>query len=335
MITVFTVGDAGYFLGVVGLVNSLKATGFSGEIVILDCGFTSDQRALLESTCTLHPLPEENRNTLTPHMFKLVAPLSRSYAPDDVIVVIDSDVLVTAPLDELIQAGKNHVVAFTDRASWRWFEEWESLFDLAAPPRHEPYVNSGLVVFAPATFPELLEQWSERGYAVGHLGIMGHGADSGPTMFTDQDALNATLMTDYPLEATYRPDAAKFPMFELIRLMTRVKLVNRATLVCELRGQTCIALHSVSSPKPWRSLKGVWPNPYTTLLVDMTSRDDLPVRPPTHMVPRWLRTDLSGKLLRPIGWLATAINDAVVRARRAYFRTRVSLKLGTRLGLRR
>ena len=37
---VYTVGDARHFLGVVALVNSLRLTDWTDEIVVVDCGFT-------------------------------------------------------------------------------------------------------------------------------------------------------------------------------------------------------------------------------------------------------------------------------------------------------
>ena len=44
----YCVADERYFLGAVGLVNSLRLVGHDEPIYLLDCGLTDDQRELLE-----------------------------------------------------------------------------------------------------------------------------------------------------------------------------------------------------------------------------------------------------------------------------------------------
>src|SRR6266508_2253741 len=73
----YCVADRRYFLGAVGLVNSLRLVGHDEPIYLLDCGLTVEQRELLAPHVTLVAAPTE----APPWLLKTVAPLSRP-APD-------------------------------------------------------------------------------------------------------------------------------------------------------------------------------------------------------------------------------------------------------------
>lgn len=65
--------------------------------------------------------------------------------PKGVAVLVDSDMIVTRKLDDLVdRALDGQIVVFPDHHSKhdRWFAEWEELFELAAEPRRQVYVNA-------------------------------------------------------------------------------------------------------------------------------------------------------------------------------------------------
>src|SRR6187551_3977245 len=56
--TFYTIADAGFFPGLVALLNSLRLTGNAGELVALDRGLTPAQRELLAGHVSVVDLPE-------------------------------------------------------------------------------------------------------------------------------------------------------------------------------------------------------------------------------------------------------------------------------------
>jgi hypothetical protein len=291
--TFFTVGDAKYFPGVVGIVNSLRRVGHSEEIVVLDGGFTPAQREALSTTCTVAELPPVVRNAASPVYYKLIAARLREYAENEIIVIIDSDIVVTSRLDDLIDhAAKGELAAFADPESNRWFSEWEAIFSLSSPPRRSTYFCSGLLVFCPAKLPELISQWSERCQSISSHPTVAEGAE-GPTAQADQDALNAIMMSEYPPGTVYYEDIDRFPAaVELRRLRRRVAITDRRTLRCSFDGKSCLALHSASAPKPWATPRGIRTNAYVKLLSDMLTDPGSAVRVPEEDLPFWLRKGL-------------------------------------------
>ncbi len=57
----YCVADERYFLGAVGLINSLRLVGHTEPIFLLDCGLTAAQRELLEPQATLLDRAERRR----------------------------------------------------------------------------------------------------------------------------------------------------------------------------------------------------------------------------------------------------------------------------------
>ena len=123
----YCVADSRYFLGAVGLVNSLRLVGHREPIYLLDCGLDDEQRRLLEREVELVAAPAE----APPWLRKTVAPLSR---PAEVAVLVDADMVIARPLDELIdRAAGGRVIAFRDRQQ-RFFSEWGDLLGLGHGP---------------------------------------------------------------------------------------------------------------------------------------------------------------------------------------------------------
>lgn len=289
-ITFFSLGDSRYFPGTVGLVNSLRLTGHTGEIVILDCGFTDAQRQLLSPACTLVPLSASDDASNRTY-YKLVAPRAHEA---DLTVIIDSDIIVTDVLDEVADAAAGgKIVAHPDPERRRWFAEWEEIFQLPAAPRKDVYVCAALVAFSRHAYPDLLEQWWDACQRTRHARTVAEGA-SGPTSQADQDALNAVLMSRYPHGTVAVRPALEAPQAR--ELAEGVEIVDRSTLHCAYRGHRTLLLHAAGTPKAWL-LRGVRRDAYTTLLGRLLDSDDVTVRVPRRLAPPWIGTGVAARSL--------------------------------------
>jgi hypothetical protein len=281
----FTVSDERYFLGAIALVESLRRTGNKEPIVVLDAGLRADQRAVLADTCRIVPLPDM-RSAANAAYYKLVAP---SIAADDVdvVVLVDSDMLITASLAPVIRsAAAGRVVCYPDPESARWFADWESIFGLDHAPRKQTYVNSGFVAFSRSRHPELLRAWAEACRSIASHPTVAEGA-IGPTAQADQDALNALLMGSYPADVVDLRPADEAPQAN--DLAAGVDIADARSLACLYRGTSTVLLHAAGNPKPWRSWRGMRRTAYSVLLVEVLG--DLLTRVPADALrlPWWLR----------------------------------------------
>jgi hypothetical protein len=157
-VTYYTVAEAAFFLGAVMLVNSLRVTGNDGKIVVLDMGLEVEQRKLLERDAEVispsrpaHATP----GTMKPYPYLLGA--------SGTVVVIDSDIVVTARLDDAFQLARSGKIvaapAWLESVRHRWFAEWEQALQLRAPLRREEWFHNGFVVVDTSRWPQLLQRW--------------------------------------------------------------------------------------------------------------------------------------------------------------------------------
>jgi hypothetical protein len=289
---VYTIADRGFFPGVVALVNSLRLGGFDRPIVILDCGFTPAQREILAPHCRLIEVPP--RRAINPTQYKPFAHLLR---PDGIVIVIDSDIIVTRSLEAMISlAREGRICAFADPERHRWFPEWQQLFDLQAPLRHEVYVNAGFLAWSTAHWPTLLARWwqcCERTYA--HRTIREGASNAGPLAQADQDALNALLMSEIPSEAmALQPKEEEVFRWDL----RRVSVVEPATLSCRYLGHRVTLLHNNGGGKLWD--RAAWrrvtrENAYLRLLRRLLTGTDIAIRIPEQTLPLWLRAPAAAR----------------------------------------
>ncbi len=292
-VTFFAIGDAAFFPGAVALINSLRLLGYEERIVLADCGFTPAQRDLLAPHATLVPL--SRADVKNPQQYKAFPYLLR---PRGVVAIIDSDIIVTDRFDDMVDAARaGRVAAFPDPEDRRWFAAWEQVFALSGPPRKQTYVNSGFEVFSATHHPTLLERWWNACARIFPNPTIREGARrDDPTSQSDQDALNALLMSEFPADAVALQRAHR----EVFRWdFEKVRVLDETQLLCEFDGTRVAALHAVAGPKPWQHgarAEATRRNAYMRLLRRLLTGDDVAVRVRNADVPSWLRRSAAGEL---------------------------------------
>ena len=282
----FTVGDAGFFPGIVAMVNSLRITGSEVPVTVLDAGLTPRQRALLEPHCDLIPVTPSAH----PALLKTIAPLQSDC---DIAVLIDSDIVVTDSLAPAVAVAKRgQVFAYVDRsAPDRWFAEWGEIFELRAPLRRQPAVNAGLVAFSRRMLPELLTRWSAciQG-VVDRSPSVGVGGVENPVWLGDQDALNALLMSEFPEGTTVHGPARGMVIGD--DALAAARLVDQKSLECRWGDERVGVIHAVGRPKPWEhsAWSQYWMTSYTRALRRALWGPDAIIRVPEAELPPWLRS---------------------------------------------
>ena len=286
-VTYFTVSNHAYFLGTVALLNSLRVTGNLDPLVVLDAGLLPGERALLKPHADVVSMPEDRGNPV------LLKPFPHVIGATGVILVIDSDIIVTSSLEstiDLARAGKICLCpAWVEAARTRWFAEWESTLELRAPLRREDWLHDGFVLFDTTHWPDLLERWWDVCSLVPPDEIFA--ADT-PFNAGDADAINALLMSEIPREAVgvlaegdevYAGD---------------VTIENLETLQCSVEGRPPLFIHVPDRPKPWErsgwSRRGS--DVYLRLMRRLLFGPDVELRLEPDLVPFWLRPGANGRL---------------------------------------
>jgi len=290
--TFYTIADAGFFPGLVALLNSLRLTGNAGELVVLDRGLMPSQRVLLEDHVTLVELPEglAGRPMLLkayPHVL----------GASGTIVLIDSDMIVTRSLEDIVaRAQKGGICVFSDHRSHRgrWFAEWQDELELRAPLRRRTYLNAGFLALSTERWPELLARWWELCDRVPREQHFGRFEQ--PFWAGDQDVLNAILASEVSEEALVElPEDEEAYPDDLVE----VEVVDERTLRCELRGRPTAILHYALGPKAWE--RKAWirlrDDAYVRLLPRLLFGADVAVRLEPKSVPAWLRPGPSARAL--------------------------------------
>ena len=315
----YTITDAGYFPGTVALLNSLRLTGHDHEVVVLDRGLTEVQRELLAPHSRLFHFAME---IFHPAWLK---PFPYLTGDEGIVVVIDSDVIVTGSLIRfLADADEGKVTVFEDTSPDRYFAEWQDLFGLERPPRRQTYINSGVVAWSTERWPDLARRWWEccqlhnQPYARGRL--------NDPLQFCDQEALNAVLMTEFPEDALSVWPVQHAPFGSM--LMNSVQVLDEIRLKCTCDGHPTMVVHNSGGSTPWdRDFVPVlkkWRPAYVRLLRRVLSGPDLAIRVPQEELPLWLRAGRTGATVeRPLSAMVAA-SRGVRRLRARRLRRRAS-----------
>jgi hypothetical protein len=288
----FTSADSRFFVGAAGMLNSLAVSGNRGDAFVLDVGLLPDQRERLSRVAEVLTLPPALRG-LHPLFAKLTPDLFWS---DGVVVLLDSDMVLTSPLDRLVEqaaAGKIAVHPDHEITRGRQFPEMVTTFELKSPLRPQRTVNTAPLAISLEHWPNFLERWRracerlpsdwpERGF--------------GPLGLADQDALNAILMSEIPSEAIWiGPETSTVHADEL----AAVQILDAGTPTCLHRGETPVALHYGLSPKVWHSPG--WrrvraSDAYIRLLRRLLFARDAGIRVRRQEVPMWLQPGVVGGL---------------------------------------
>jgi hypothetical protein len=274
----YTVADDRYFLGAVGLINSLRLLGHTDPIHVLDCGLAKSQRELLAPSVTLVSAPSGT----PPWLLKTVAPIEHEA---DVMVLLDADVVVTRPLTDLLESARHGVLAFKSRLDG-FQPDWGRLLDIGAVER-APYICSALVVLGGSTGHDTLALWHDRQRRVDfELTHWRRNVPGYPFLYADQDVLNAILSSRTAAGRVERLPyrLAPMPPFEGVRV------VDAATLRCAYEdGTEPYALHHCLG-KPW--LEPAYDGVYSRLLRRCLVGPDVEVRVPQEELPLRMRTGL-------------------------------------------
>ncbi len=303
----YCVCDSRYFLGAVGMLNSLRVLGHREPLYVLDCGLTPAQREILEPHVTLVPGPSD----VPPYMLKTIAPLRH---PSTTMVLIDTDVIVTRPLTDLIEtAAGGRVVGFRNFSD-RFFPEWGSLLDLGTAQRR-PYISVSLVLLGGELGSEVMRLLDDRQRRIDFDdSLYGRNLPGYPFTYPEQDVLNAIIATRQEAE----PLVAINSRGEVVPPFEGLSVVDAMSLRCaDEDGTEPYFLHHFMDRKPW--IEATEPGVYSTLLTRLLVADDVAVRVPERQVPLRLRE----------GWAAAVERKRVQAVQR--FRWHVSEPLSARI----
>jgi lipopolysaccharide biosynthesis glycosyltransferase len=118
----------------------------------------------------------------------------RFFDPQGVVVIIDSDMIVTHSLRyvvDKVMAGK--ICVFPDHFSqWnRSFKEWETDLQLRGPLRRQMYVNAGFIALSTKRWPDFLPRFEDVLERVPGESLHSIADLTDPFWGAGQDALNA------------------------------------------------------------------------------------------------------------------------------------------------
>lgn len=299
-VTYYTVSDHRFFLGTVALLNSLSLTGNVGDIVVLDAGLRTNQRRTLAGYAAVVDLPKQIKRH--PHLMR---PYPHLMDAAGMTVVIDSDIIVTASLDGILDSARHGEIcvfpAWTPEARTRWFAGWERTLRLRAPLRRDDWVHNGFVAFSTNHWPQLLQRWWEVCDLIPPDEM--HGNQSA-FQAPDADALNALLMSEIP-----RDSVGVLPEGDEV-FGGHARIEDFHTLKTTFQGRPATILHLVDNPKPWEP--SGWlrlaATDYVRLMRRLLFASDVPIRLDSEQAPLWLRPGIGGEsTLRALGGANRAI----------------------------
>jgi hypothetical protein len=306
----YCVSSREFFLGAVGMINSLRLLGHREPIYLLDCGLDREQRALLASEVMLVEAPPG----AAPWELKTLAPLAH---PAEVMVLIDADMIASRPLAALIdRAATGNIVGFENDMD-RFVPEWGELLDLG-PVRRQPYLSSAFVALPRSPGTEVLELIENRLARVDFQLTCWRGNSLDyPLLYADQDVLNAVLASRVEserIEALEHRLASATPFGGLEPL-------DLASLRCAYPdGTEPYLVHASLPAKPW--LEPMYHGVYSQLLMRLLVGADLAIRVPAGELPRRFREGALARLARGLihardrlGWYARRLLPSRVLAR--------------------
>ncbi len=288
----FTQADSLFFLGAATMLESLRLSGNTDPAFVLDLGLRPEERKRLSAAAEILTLPR-GLDGLHPRQMKATADLFWS---SGVVVLLDSDMIVTSPLDDLIEearAGKIAVHPDHDITKGRQYPEWVETFELRAPLRPQPYVNCAPLAISLERWPQFFERWRDACLRL-PPDWPSHGF-VGPFGLPAQDAMNALLMSEIPAEAMWIGAKERTVHADA---MSEVEILDARSLSCRYRGAAPVVLHFGGIPKVWE--RPGWRrirtgDAYIRLLRRLLFDRDVHVPFQPHEVPLWLRPRQIGR----------------------------------------
>ena len=275
----YCVADSRYFLGAVGLINSLRLVGHDERVYVLDCGLSAQQRALLEAEATIVEGPTD----LAPQVLKTIAPLAH---PAATMVLIDTDMIVIRPITDLIATAAAGRVVGGSAELDRFCPEWEQLLELG-PVQRRPYISTGLVVCGGALGQELIRLVDERKHLVDfELSFWRRNEAGYALVHADQDLINGVLAARAGEEeiVAFDPRLSACPPFE------GLAVVDLDSLRCAYADGTepYVVHHWLT--KPW--LEPTEDGVYSRLLRRLLNGGDVAIEVPDAEIPTRFRSGL-------------------------------------------
>lgn len=309
----FTQADSRFFVGAVAMLESLRLSGNTAPAFVLDDGLQPGERERLMTTAEILTSTPALVD-LHPRQMKATADLFWS---SGVVVLLDSDMIVTSPLDDLIeQAVDGKIAVHPDHpiTTGRQFEEWVEVFELRAPLRPQRYVNCTPLAISLDHWPHFFERWRHACLSLPR-DWPSQGFD-GPFGLPAQDAMNALLMSEIPAEAIWIGAAERTVHADGLR---DVEIVDARSLTCRYRGAAPVVLHYGLDPKAWE--RAGWrrvraDDAYVRLLRRLLFERDVSVPVEPREVPIWLRPRGVGRTAATLAGLVNFVRvDLRSRAR--------------------
>jgi hypothetical protein len=292
----YSVANSQHYLGVLGLINSLRLVGHTEPVIVRDCGLSASEIGRLQTQACVVKLECSSPPTATKGLLPLACPA-------DVMVILDADVIVTRRLDaEVAAARAGQVVVFPDDTPGRFFEEWAELG--LGVPRPQTYASAGHFIVPRGLGTELLETVHKlcATIDVSRTFVCG-GRVTDPLYYLDQDVMNAVLQTAVPAERVAMQaagSAAYTPFHDLV-------VEDEERLMCRRSdGSSPALLHHVLD-KPW--LKAMRPNAYSQLLARLLQGDDVAIPALPSQLPLRFRRSAAGRADRLRATVQAAIRE--------------------------
>jgi hypothetical protein len=268
----YCVADERYFLGAVGLVNSLRLHGHDEPVFMLDCGLTAAQRELLEPHVALVPAPGD----APPTLLKAIAPLSD---PVGGMVLLDSDLVVTRPLTEVLEHARAGRVVSFEHHNQRHDPRWGEVLGLGEVPRRT-YLDFAMLGVGGSRGTEVLRLLADLQDRIDFPRTMWGSHDmSYSLVYADQDVLNAIVAARVPEDQVVALDSrlAPVPPFEGLSVRD-----EGALRVAHADGVEPLVVHHYVT-KPW--LEPTHHGVYSQLLRRLLIGDDVAIRVPADWIP--------------------------------------------------
>jgi hypothetical protein len=275
-----------FFPGAVALLNSLRLTGHTEPLYVLDHGLAPDQRERLAAHATVVPAPAGDE---PPSLLKLELPRER---PADVVAILDTDLIATRSLAPLLDAAAAGSLVAFENDTHRYFPEWGELLGLGEV-RPGPYLTTSAILAPAALADRVLPVVAERQRAVDRDRTWVAGGDpADPLYYLDQDVLNAVVHSRLEPGELRSVDARLAP----IPPFAGVRIADSRTLRCAYRDGTEPYFLHHAFRKPW--LVPIRANVYSRLLTRLLLADDVPLRLEPDELPPRLRRGVGGAASR-------------------------------------